>query len=85
MRTSDCDILMVPGNTNSGPDHWQTRWERQLSTARRVEQASWDEPDRDSWAARIVEEVERARRPVVLVAHSLGVVRSTQRGASKDL
>ncbi len=74
MRTSDCDILIVPGHTNSGPDHWQTRWERQLSTARRVEQASWDEPDRDSWAARIVEEVERARRPVVLVAHSLGVV-----------
>jgi hypothetical protein len=74
MRTSDCDILIVPGYTNSGPDHWQTRWERQLSTARRVEQASWDEPDPDSWAARIVEEVERATRPVVLVAHSLGVV-----------
>jgi uncharacterized protein len=74
MRTSDCDILIVPGSTNSGPDHWQTRWERQLSTARRVEQRSWEEPDRDSWVDRIVEEVGRARRPVVLVAHSLGVV-----------
>ena len=38
MRTSECDILIVPGHENSGPDHWQTRWERQLSTARRVEQ-----------------------------------------------
>jgi uncharacterized protein len=74
MRTSDCDILIVPGSENSGPDHWQTRWERQLSTARRVEQASWHAPERGAWAARIVEEVGRAKRPVVLVAHSLGVV-----------
>ncbi|HEX2509662.1 MAG TPA: alpha/beta hydrolase [Microvirga sp.] len=73
MRTSDCDILIIPGYENSGPDHWQTRWERQLSTARRVEQASWDAPRRSEWVARIVTEVNRARRPVVLVAHSLGV------------
>ena len=73
MRTSDCDILIIPGYENSGPDHWQTRWERQLSTARRVEQASWDAPRRSEWVARIVTEVKRARRPVVLVAHSLGV------------
>lgn len=74
MRTSDCDILIIPGYSNSGPDHWQSRWERQLSTARRVEQASWDDPKKSEWAARIVGEVGRATRPVVLVAHSLGVV-----------
>jgi uncharacterized protein len=74
MRTSDCDILIVPGYENSGPDHWQTRWERQLSTARRIEQASWDEPRREHWAARVVTEIGRARRPVVLVAHSLGIL-----------
>jgi predicted alpha/beta hydrolase family esterase len=74
MRTSDCDILIVPGHTNSGPDHWQSRWERQLSTARRVEQRDWDRPTRDEWVRRIVLAVERATRPVVLVAHSLGVV-----------
>jgi predicted alpha/beta hydrolase family esterase len=73
MRTSDCDILIIPGYTNSGPDHWQSRWERQLSTARRVEQASWDEPKRSEWVARVITEVKRSRRPVVLVAHSLGV------------
>jgi predicted alpha/beta hydrolase family esterase len=53
MRTSDCDILIIPGYTNSGPDHWQSRWERQLSTARRVEQANWDEPKRAEWVARV--------------------------------
>jgi predicted alpha/beta hydrolase family esterase len=73
MRTSDCDILIIPGHGNSGPDHWQTRWERQLSTARRIEQADWDAPRRDDWADRIVKEIGRAKRPVVLVAHSLGV------------
>jgi predicted alpha/beta hydrolase family esterase len=74
MRTSDCDILIIPGFEGSGPDHWQSRWERKLSTARRVEQDSWDVPDRDAWTHRIVEAVEAAQRPVVLVAHSLGVV-----------
>jgi predicted alpha/beta hydrolase family esterase len=74
MRTSDCDILIIPGHDNSGPDHWQTRWERQLSTARRVEQERWDGSSKDDWVRRIVADVEQADRKVVLVAHSLGVV-----------
>lgn len=74
MKTSDCDILIVPGYENSGIDHWQSRWERQLSTARRIEQESWDEPSKDAWIGRIIQEVAKARLPVVLVGHSLGVV-----------
>ncbi len=73
MRTSDVDILIVPGWSNSGPDHWQSRWERNLKTARRVEQADWIAPDRDAWVARIVADVEQSTRPAVLVGHSLGV------------
>ncbi len=74
MKTSDCDILIVPGHENSGADHWQSRWERQLSTARRIEQDSWDAPVKDVWVERIARDVKRAGRPVVLVGHSLGVV-----------
>jgi uncharacterized protein len=74
MRTSDCDIVIVPGYTNSGPEHWQTRWERKLSTTRRVEQDAWDRPVRDAWTSRLRETVDACRRPVVLVAHSLGVI-----------
>jgi predicted alpha/beta hydrolase family esterase len=74
MKTADCDILIVPGYGNSGPRHWQTRWEARLPHARRVHQDDWDRPDRASWAARIVGEVEASTRPVVLVAHSLGVI-----------
>jgi predicted alpha/beta hydrolase family esterase len=73
MKSSDVDILIVPGWSGSGPDHWQSRWEAKLATARRVEQADWYKPVRDEWAARIVEAVRAATRPVVLVGHSCGV------------
>ncbi len=73
MKVKDADILIVPGYTNSGPDHWQTRWQSKLSTARRVEQADWSNPDRDDWVEALAAAVDAATRPVVLVAHSLGV------------
>ena len=72
MKVSDAEILIVPGYTNSGPDHWQSRWEQKLTTARRVEQAEWSKPVREDWVDRLVGEVERARKPVVLIGHSLG-------------
>lgn len=74
MRTSDCDIVIVPGYGGSGPDHWQSRWQRKLSTARRVEQEDWDAPERDAWVSRLVAAVATHGRPIVLVAHSAGVV-----------
>jgi len=74
MKTSDVDILIVPGWLNSGPDHWQSRWERNLKTARRIEQPDWHVPDREAWVANIVDAVEKAERPAVLIAHSLGVI-----------
>jgi len=81
MRTSDCDIVIVPGYTNSGPDHWQSRWQRKLSTTRRVEQDDWHNPVRDAWVERLRETVRACRRPVVLVAHSLGVITVVQAAA----
>lgn len=74
MRTSQADILMVPGWHGSGPDHWQSRWERSLSTARRVQQEDWSAPDKDKWVGNIIRAVAATTRPAVLVAHSLGVL-----------
>lgn len=73
MKVKDADILIVPGYTNSGPDHWQSRWEAKLSTARRVEQAEWSKPVREDWTATVAKAVNEAGKPVVLVAHSLGI------------
>lgn len=73
MRVSDVDILIVPGWTGSGPDHWQSRWEQRLKTARRIVQDDWDQPVLATWMTRIADEVAKATRPVVLVAHSCGV------------
>ena len=78
MKVKDADILFVPGYTNSGPDHWQTRWQSKLSTARRVEQAEWSKPVREDWTAEVAKAVNKAERPVVIVAHSLGVSTSIQ-------
>jgi uncharacterized protein len=72
MRTADVDILMIPGWSGSGPEHWQSRWQGKLSTARRVEQKDWYKPDREEWAANIVAAVKACTRPVVLMAHSAG-------------
>ncbi len=74
MKTADADILIVPGWSSSGEDHWQSRWQRSLKTARRVEQADWFNPTREQWVSRIHAEIDAAQRPVVLVAHSLGVI-----------
>jgi len=73
MKAKDADILIIPGYTNSGPDHWQSRWEARISSARRVEQAEWSKPVREDWVDRVVEAVNEGQKPAVLVAHSLGI------------
>ncbi|MBX9836031.1 MAG: alpha/beta hydrolase [Burkholderiaceae bacterium] len=68
-----CSILTLPGWQNSGPQHWQSRWEA-LYGYQRVEQHDWRRPLRGDWTARLQEVVVDSPAPVVLVAHSLGCV-----------
>lgn len=74
MRIADLDILIVPGWTNSGPEHWQSRWQARMTTARRVEMDDWDQPVRTAWVEALAAAVAIAQRPALLVAHSLGVL-----------
>lgn len=67
-------VLILPGWQNSGPDHWQSRWEA-LHGYRRVDQHDWMNPRRGDWIARLEDVVlgcEGGDGTVVLVAHSLG-------------
>lgn len=81
MKTANVDILIVPGWQDSGPDHWQTRWERNLRTARRVIQDDWNNPHVEVWGERIAKFARGATQPVVVVAHSLGVPAVVANGA----
>jgi uncharacterized protein len=74
MRANEAEILIVPGLGGSGPEHWQSRWQAKLSTARRIEQEDSERPRLEEWRRCIIADVEAARKPVVLVAHSLGVI-----------
>ena len=69
-------MLVLPGWQNSGPAHWQSRWEA-LYGDQRVEQSDWMHPLRGDWMMRLEETIAdlEAREPapqVALVAHSLG-------------
>src|SRR6476619_5267926 len=65
-------ILNAPGLGNSGPAHWQTRWERTHDAIRRADLGLWDQPRRNQWVTALDRAIRDAARPVVLVAHSLG-------------
>ncbi|MBX3608925.1 MAG: serine hydrolase family protein [Hydrogenophaga sp.] len=67
------NVLILPGWQNSGPEHWQSRWERSHGY-HRVQQHDWMQPRRGDWMARLEDEVLAAEGPVVLLAHSLGCI-----------
>jgi predicted alpha/beta hydrolase family esterase len=64
-------FLLLPGWMDSGPTHWQSRWEA-LHGDERVQQDDWVWPRRGDWMARLDEVLLADPRPAVLIAHSLG-------------
>ena len=63
-------VLLLPGLFNSGPDHWQSYWERSDPFCLRVVQRDWATPDRTEWVATLETAVADFGPDVVLVAHS---------------
>lgn len=72
MKSSETDILLIPGYEGPGPTHWQSRMASKLSTARVVEQQDWSHPSLADAVGKVVAAVTEATRPVVVVAHSSG-------------
>jgi predicted alpha/beta hydrolase family esterase len=71
------NVLILPGWQNSGPEHWQSRWERSYGY-RRVEQHDWMRPLRGDWIAQLEDvllsmDIDQQGQ-AVLVAHSLGCI-----------
>ena len=67
-------ILTVPGLYNSGPQHWQSHWEKELPQCFRVLQKEWETPARKDWVESIEIAVTGAKPPVFLAGHSLGCI-----------
>lgn len=65
-------VLLVPGYTNSGPQHWQSLWEREHPEFHRVEQRDWEAPDRVEWVQTLDRAIRTISTPVLLVGHSCG-------------
>lgn len=69
MTNSDPPVLILPGLYNSGPDHWQTRWEAENPHYRRVVQDDWERPRCADWVANLNDAITTTPG-AVLVAHS---------------
>ena len=64
-------IFTVPGLYNSGPQHWQTHWEKEHGFTR-IEQQDWETPVCDDWLQTIDAVVtQHPLEKVILVGHSL--------------
>jgi len=63
-------VLLLPGLFDSGPEHWQSYWERADPFCVRVVQQDWETPAREDWVATLEAAVAASGPGVVLVAHS---------------
>jgi uncharacterized protein len=62
--------LLLPGLSNSGPEHWQSFWERMDPQCRRVMQEEWEQPRCADWVTGLGRAVAGAQGEVLFVAHS---------------
>ena len=75
LMASALTFLSIPGWQNSPAEHWQSRWERAAGgRIRRVVQRDWELAEREEWVRGLEEAVAWTAAPVVLIAHSLGVL-----------
>jgi predicted alpha/beta hydrolase family esterase len=67
------NYFIIPGLGNSGPEHWQTFFERSGDNFQRINQREWDAPKCEDWIATIDQVISGYElSTVVLIGHSLG-------------
>jgi predicted alpha/beta hydrolase family esterase len=70
--------LIIPGLNSSGLTHWQTWFETRLPDAVRVVQSDWNSADLPQWSSRVRREISRQKGPILIAAHSFGVLAAVQ-------
>lgn len=76
-------VLVVPGLYNSGPQHWQSRWQQLYPAFERVEQAQWDAPVLEIWSERLREQLCCSEQPALAIAHSFGCLTTVHSALSE--
>lgn len=77
-------VLILPGYGNSGPDHWQTRWQAQNPAWTRFAPSRWQEDAHlDDWLTALDREVAADPEPPLLIAHSLSCLLVGHWGATR--
>ena len=65
------NIFTVPGLYNSGPQHWQTYWEKEYGFTR-IEHKEWETPACSDWLQNIDTTVTQyLLEDIILIGHSL--------------
>jgi uncharacterized protein len=72
LNSNEIQILVVPPWENAGDDHWMSHLQRKYRAIKRVEQRDWDNPTLAEWTATLGDHISQQKKPVILVAHSLG-------------
>ncbi|WP_426172694.1 RBBP9/YdeN family alpha/beta hydrolase [Massilia sp. TWR1-2-2] len=67
----ECDVLVLAGLWNSGPQHWQTLWQHKYPAWQRVPHRDWINPDCHEWVVELDAAIAAAEGPPMLVAHGL--------------
>lgn len=67
-----CDVLILAGLWNSGPEHWQSQWQARYPAWTKAEHRDWNCPERDEWVAELDAAIGACKGAPILVAHSLG-------------
>ncbi|MEO7580743.1 MAG: alpha/beta hydrolase [Massilia sp.] len=68
----DCNVLILAGLWNSGPQHWQILWEHKHPDWQRVPHRDWTNPTCEEWVAELDAAIAASELgPPLLVAHSL--------------
>ena len=64
----------IPGLRNSGPDHWQSIWEKEYPRQfTRIQQDNWQKPDCSTWTGRMEEVLQHeSLNEAILIGHSVG-------------
>lgn len=69
--TTLASVLIIPGLSNSGPEHWQSIWGTRHPEYHRVEQEEWETPRCADWVRTLHDSIRSiGDGPVVLVGHS---------------